>query len=202
MHHKFPVFISITNPNEGCEWSFQIVIGGLKPIRKLITSKDSNFKQKLTQIISKHWKSRRRKKLHTQIQNNLMGFFPLNTASGRTKRRSFPFGTFHDVTQPPNRYTSASLQPIEFNSPLESQSQLFHLHTSNPQSYQCTMHLPFEPVKTTLGNFPSPSVTLTPEVAISLYELAIATTDDDRFGACRQHLIQCGLWILEMWLMN
>lgn len=43
-------------------------------------------------------------------ENNLIGFFLLNTASGRTKRRSFPLGTFQDVMQPPNKYISASLQ--------------------------------------------------------------------------------------------
>jgi len=36
-----------------------------------------------------------------------MGLVPLNTASGRTKRRSLSFEGFHDVTQAPNRYTSA-----------------------------------------------------------------------------------------------
>lgn len=45
------------------------------------------------------------------IEINLIGFCPLNTASGRTNRRSFP-ETFHDVTQPPNKYSSASLQII------------------------------------------------------------------------------------------
>lgn len=42
---------------------------------------------------------------------NLIGFCPLNTASGRTNRRSFP-ATFQDVTQPPNKYSSASLHII------------------------------------------------------------------------------------------
>jgi hypothetical protein len=46
-------------------------------------------------------------------KKNLIGFFLLKTASGRTKRRSLPLGTFQEVMQPPNRYISASLQLIE-----------------------------------------------------------------------------------------
>ena len=41
------------------------------------------------------------------IHTYLIGFCPLNTASGLTKRRSLPFGSFQEVTQAPKVYTSA-----------------------------------------------------------------------------------------------
>jgi hypothetical protein len=39
----------------------------------------------------------------TWFETNLMGFCPLNTASGRTKSRSLPLGTLKEVTHAPNR---------------------------------------------------------------------------------------------------
>lgn len=63
-------------------------------------------------------------------------------------------------------------------------------HKINP------MYLPPELVKTTLGNFSSPSANLTPVVAISVLALARAIADD-LFGAC-QYLCGCVLWVLQV----
>jgi len=43
------------------------------------------------------------------LLTHLMGFLPVNTASGRTKRRSSPEGSFQEVVHAPYRYTSATL---------------------------------------------------------------------------------------------
>ena len=45
-----------------------------------------------------------------QEETNLIGFFLLKTASGRTNRRSFPLASLQDVMHPPYKYTSASLK--------------------------------------------------------------------------------------------
>lgn len=45
--------------------------------------------------------------------------------------------------------------------------------TSINQSIK-SKYLPWEEVNTTLGNFPNPSVTLTPKVAVSLFTVANA----------------------------
>lgn len=52
---------------------------------------------------------------NVNVHTHLMGLILLKTASGLTKRRSFPVATFQDVMQPPNRYISASLLPITIN---------------------------------------------------------------------------------------
>jgi len=66
----------------------------------------TNYGQILKRVIE-HMK--KRGKRFVGEEPNLMGFFLLKTASGRTKRRSLPLGTFQEVMHPPKRYISTSL---------------------------------------------------------------------------------------------
>lgn len=69
-----------------------------------------------------------------QEETNLIGFFLLKTASGRTNRRSFPLASLQDVMHPPYKYTSASLK-------IETKPYTFHTFIPNNHNSQCNTKL-------------------------------------------------------------
>lgn len=108
---------------------------------------------------------------------HLMGFLPVKTASGRTKSKSSPEGSFQEVVTAPYRYTSATLRTERFPPCICTLSLYLvpvpcictlYLYLV-PVPCTCTCHacgqhpyLPTELVRMTRVSPPSPASTLTP----------------------------------------